>query len=276
MRHLSVHSPRHSLIPGVLASLNPTRTPPDRRHCDTIPILARLYCTPSARCTPHAAHCPAQPTCLLTTSAAVAIVSAACTSRALVSSRSRCARPRSTSVRIRCAVPGSHAASLTLQPNGSLRVCWAANTNLVKPRRRPRAAPPSPWLRLRCHDTRRHSRSQPAWAHPSTSVASNLRLRTLNCSPTPTSPSPCEGPTLYCPRQRLQLHAPCRSKHTQLAAAVPCPIRGKSLLALCPPSPSILRALQSPRPNRRRPNCLRPCLQHQQNQPMDTGVAAAS
>jgi hypothetical protein len=120
-------------------------------------------------------------------------------------------------------------------------------------RRVRRAANFSQWLRLLCHDTRRHSRSLLASAHRSTSAASPPMPAPLSCSPTQSSRFLCADPT-HPPLSRHRQHrGQCRSRRIPPPAEAPCLTSARSLSVLCPPSRSTLQAHHNqPSAHRRR------------------------
>lgn len=98
--------------------------------------------------------------------------------------------------RIRPTVSGTHIASSNSHPSILLRVAvpylissspHAANYRVHK------GTNSTPWLRLRCHDTRPHSHSRLLSVHRFTSAASNPMPSPLSSFPIQSSPSPCEA-----------------------------------------------------------------------------------
>jgi hypothetical protein len=135
----------------------------------------------------------------------------------------------------------------------------------------------SPWPRLLCHDTRRHSRSLAASAHRSTSAASPPMPAPSSSCPTQSSRSPCEAPTQL-PRSPHQLaRGQCLSKRIPPAAADRCLTCGRSPSVRCQHSRSTRPAQHHQPPARHHHNRLQISPQPPRSQFQEvTGEVAAN
>jgi hypothetical protein len=140
-----------------------------------------------------------------------------------------------------------------------------------------RAANLSPWLRLLCHDTRRHSRSLAVSAHRSTSADNPPMPAPLSSCPTQSFRFPCEAQTQLLRSPHRRARGQCLSRPIPQAVADRCLTCDKSLSVRCQHFLSTHQAQHNRVPAHHHPNRQQIFPQPQRRQfREDTGEVAAN